>query len=346
MVTYFAIPSIINIAKHKQLYDEPNQRSSHTRRTPSLGGIAIFAGAIFAIIFWSPFSDFGKLKYILCGFIILFLVGAKDDIMPMSPNKRVIAQTLAAAIIVFKTDIYLGSLYGVLGVEQILPIWLAYPFSIFTFLVIINSFNLIDGIDGLAGSLGAVICGTFGCWFLVADHPELATVAFATVGAIVAFLKYNFSPAQIFMGDTGSLLIGLVTAVLVISFIDKNHALPVDTPYRLSAGPVVAIGVMIIPLFDMLRVFITRILRGRSPFQADRRHLHHLLIDYGLSHMKATGLLVSVNILMIILVLSLHNWVNMHVLLLIVAALLAGPTFLLHQNVQRKKQLRERLSPV
>lgn len=337
VITYFAIPSIIDIAEKKKLFDEPNQRSSHTINTPSLGGIGIFAGSFFAIVFWTPFQAFGNLQYILCGFIIVFLVGAKDDFLPMDPLKKMIAQLLAAAIITFKTDVRLGSLYDLLGGDMQLPEWIAIPLSIFTILVIINSFNLVDGINGLAGSLGTVICGTLGCWFFVAGHLELATVAFAMVGAIVAFLRYNFSPAKIFMGDTGSLLIGLASAVLVLSFIDLNYKLPPHINYKLRSVPAVAIGVMIIPLFDTLRVFITRILRGRSPFHADRRHIHHLLVDFGYTHMKATGILVSVNIFFITLVLGLQDVLDIHLLLLLVMGIAMMLTYWLYRANLRKK---------
>lgn len=336
-LTYFAIPAIIHIADTKQLFDEPNARSSHTQKTPALGGIGIFAGAIFSIVYWTPFEAFGNLQYILCAFIIVFLVGAKDDILPIDPYNKIIAQFLAALIIVSKTNVRLDSLYGLFGYTGQLPEWIVIPISVFTILVIINAFNLIDGINGLAGSLGVIICGTLGCWFLVAKHYELTTVAFATVGATVAFLRYNFSPAKIFMGDSGALLLGLASAVLIISFIDLNYALDPTMIYKLHAIPVVAIGVMIIPLFDTLRVFITRLLRGRSPFLPDRRHLHHLLIDYGFSHMRATGILVSVNVFFITLVLALQDFLDMHLLLIVVVSVAIMLTYFLHKATLRKK---------
>lgn len=341
IVTYFAIPSIINIAEKKNLFDVPNQRSSHTRNTPSLGGIGIFAGAIFSIVFWTPFQTFGSLQFILCAFIIVFLVGAKDDVLPMDPYKKMIAQVLAASIIVFKTEVRLTSFYGLFGVTGTLPEWIVIPVSVFTVLVIINAFNLIDGIDGLAGSLGVIICGTLGCWFFVASYWELATVAFAMVGAIVAFLRYNFSPARIFMGDTGSLMIGLASAVLSVAFIELNYQLEPGISYKLNDVPVVAIGIMIIPLFDTFRVFTTRIIRGNSPFKADRRHIHHLLIDYGYSHMRATGILVSVNVFFITLVLGLQDLVDIHLLLLLLILIASVLTYFLHNANVRKKQLAE-----
>ncbi|MCB0634922.1 MAG: undecaprenyl/decaprenyl-phosphate alpha-N-acetylglucosaminyl 1-phosphate transferase, partial [Lewinella sp.] len=187
----------------------------------------------------------------------------------------------AAFILVFKSDIQLHSFYGLFNLHMPLPEWFSSIISLFTILVIVNAFNLIDGINGLAGSIGALIAGTLGTWFYLTGHIEYAIVAFTLVGSIVGFLKYNFSPAKIFMGDTGALLVGLVSAILIIQFIDFNYLMEDSHPYKFHAIPAVAIGIMILPLFDTMRVFVTRVIRGHSPFHADRRHIHHLLVDFG-----------------------------------------------------------------
>jgi len=339
-LTYFTIPSIINIAKEKHLFDEPGERSSHTEKTPSLGGIAIFAGAIFSIVLWTPFQEFGNLQYILCSFIIIFLIGAKDDISPVSPSKKIIGQILAASILVFKSDIELTGLYGFLGMHQELGKITSVLLSMFTILVIINAFNLIDGINGLAGSIGALIAGVLGCWFYMVEQIELAVVAFTITGSVLAFLRYNFTPARIFMGDTGSLLVGIVSSILIIKFIDSNYQLPDGHMYKFEAVPAVAVGIMILPLFDTMRVFITRIIRGGSPFKPDRRHIHHLLIDYGLSHMQATAALVLVNVVFITMVFAGHQFVELHILLiaiLIIASIMTLWLTLAVRKVRQKK---------
>ena len=340
-LTYFILPSIINIAEDKQLYDAPNKRSSHLVSTPSLGGIGIFVGTIFSIVLWTPFEQFGSLQYILCAFIIIFMIGAKDDIAPISPFTKLAGQLLATLILVFKSDIRLAGFYGLFGLhdEWWPPLYLLV--SILTILVIVNAFNLIDGIDGLAGSIAVLIIGTLGAWFFLVGRIELAIVAFATAGAVIAFLKYNYSPARIFMGDTGSLLIGLVSAILVIEFIDHNYYLEDERFHKFGAVPAVAVGIMILPLFDTLRVFITRLLRGQSPLKPDRRHIHHLLIDYGFSHMQATATLVFVNMLFIAFVFTLHGQLNVHLLLLALLALAAAPTYYLHRSVNRKRSLEQ-----
>ena len=338
ILTYFAIPSIISIAHEKKLFDEPDHRSSHKESTPSLGGIAIFSGAIFAFVLWTPFSEFGDLQYILCAFIILFLVGARDDISPLSAKYKLIGQLLAAIILVFKSNIMLTSLYGLFGSTSAFPEWLSVIITIFTMIVIINAFNLIDGINGLAGSIGMLILGTLGVWFYMVGEMGFAAIAFSTVGAIMAFLRYNFTPAKIFMGDTGSLLIGLAASILAIEFIELNYNLPLDNAYKFQGVPAVATGILIVPLFDTIRVFITRLLRGNSPFKPDRRHLHHLLIDYGYSHTKSTLILFFVNMLFICMVFGLHDKMNVHYLFLLELAIAGILTGILHTSVVRKKR--------
>ena len=340
-LTYFAIPSIIHVARVKNLCDEPGERRSHTVSTPSLGGIGIFAGMIFSIILWTPFEAFGDLQYILCAFIIIFLIGAKDDILPISPRVKLIGEIFAATILVFKSNVKITSLYGIFGIT-LLPEPISILLSVFTILVIVNAFNLIDGINGLSGSISTLISITLGIWFYLSDHIALAMVAFALAGAVVAFLKYNFSPAKIFMGDTGSLLVGLVCSILAIKFIELNK---ISEPYGFKAVPAVAIGIMILPLFDTLRVFTMRAIRGRSPFSPDRNHIHHLLIDFGFNHMQATAILVIVNIFFIIIVFTLQDLGSLNLLLLIfgLAILLSASLYL---TVSRRKKRQKQASNV
>ena len=337
-LTYFAIPSIIHIAHQKNLCDEPGERRSHKISTPSLGGIGIFAGVIFSIILWTPFSDFGTLQYILCAFIIIFLIGAKDDIIPMSPYKKLIGQILAAAILVFKADVRLTSLYGIFNIYE-LPAIVSYCFSIFTILVIINAFNLIDGINGLSGSISTLIAITMGTWFILIDQVVMAIVAFALAGATIAFLKYNVTPAKIFMGDTGALLMGLICSILTIQFIELNDGLADTHPWKFHSVPAVAVGILILPLFDTLRVFFTRAMKGKSPLYPDRTHIHHLLLDSGLSHMQATGVLVGVNVLFILIVFSLQD-IGTHLLLVLILGLAGVMSGWLYFKVMRTKKLK------
>lgn len=316
-LTYLAIPSIIHLAHKKNLMDEPGERRSHKVSTPSLGGIGIFAGTLFSIILWTPFNYFGDLQYILCAFIIIFLIGAKDDIDPISPTKKFLGELFAAGILVFRANIRLTSLYGFFGIYQI-PETASIILSVFTIIVIINAFNLIDGINGLSASLGLLITSVLGSWFLMIGSIELSIVAFSLGGALIAFLKYNITPAKIFMGDTGALLLGLVCSILAIKFIELHNDL-VNSPFTFSSAPSIAIAILILPLFDTLRVFLLRLYEGRSPFNPDRKHIHHILIDLGLTHMQATGVLFLTNILFIVLAVMLQDIGNLTLLIVILA---------------------------
>lgn len=333
-LTYLAIPSIISVARKKNLVDEPGERRSHSVSTPSLGGIGIFAGTIFSIILWTPFDVFKDLQYILCAFIIIFLIGAKDDIDPIAPSRKFLGQIFAALIVVYKANIKLTSMYGIFGIYE-LPGFVSIILSVFTIIVIINAFNLIDGINGLSGSIGALIAFTLGSWFLQIDRIDLAIVAFALTGSVIAFLKYNVTPAKIFMGDTGSLLLGLVCSILAIEFIESHRVL-VDSPYAFKAAPSVAVGILILPLFDTLRVFTIRVIGGRSPFSPDRNHIHHLLIDSGLSHMQATGVLLIVNVMFIFLVYKLQAIGTFNLLIVVLLLALFLTSVLSYVSKQKK----------
>lgn len=336
LLTFFAIPSIINIAKVKKLVDMPDERRSHEEATPSLGGIGIFAGLIFSIIMWTPFNVFGDLQYVLCSLIIIFLIGAKDDILPMSPYKKLVGEVFAATILVFKANVKITSLYGIFNIYELDPLFAA-VFSIFIILVIINSFNLIDGINGLSGSIGTLIAVSLGTWFFLVNRIELSLVAFSMAGALMAFLKYNYTPAKIFMGDTGALIVGLICSVLVIKFIEFHREAP-ESLYAFQAAPAVAIGILLFPLYDTLRVFTLRVLKGKSPFYPDRQHIHHMLIDLGLSHMHATAVLVGISAGFLLLVFMCQQVGSFNLILIQLSIAILG-SFLLKAMVnQRQKE--------
>ncbi len=339
-LTYIVIPPIIRVAIKKNLYDVPDARRSHTEITPRLGGVAIFAGTIFSALLWTPFTEYeGNLQFVLCAFILIFLIGVKDDIDSISPSKKLIVEVIVALILFFKADVRISSLYGIGGVEH-LNVFVSALLTVFTIIVIINALNLIDGINGLSGSLAIIITGTLGVWFLLVKRYDLAILALSTAGATSAFLKFNYSPAQIFMGDTGALLLGLICSILTINFIELNAMLDPYHAFRINAAPGVAFGILILPLFDTLRVFITRILRGRHPLLPDRTHIHHLLIDSGLTHMQATATLAGVNIFFIVLVFLIQRYTDNAALIILLlvslASFLAGG---LYYTVQRKIKL-------
>jgi len=298
-ITFLAIPVIIKVAEQKMLFDVPNERKIHVSPVPSLGGLGIFAGFVISCLLTISFHNASEFQFFIAAALVIFFLGIKDDILIISPLKKFIGQVLAAFLIIYKGGVQIKSMYGFLGIYE-LPELFSLLLTYFTVIVIINSFNLIDGVDGLAGSLGFMATFIFGLYFLKIDLLPYATLSFALAGSLAAFLIFNFQPAKIFMGDTGSLLIGLTTAILVIKFINVSSSYGVSFP--LDASPAIGFSILMIPLLDTLRVFGIRIIHRRSPFSPDRNHVHHLLLDRGFTHQKVTMTLVSINIMFIALV--------------------------------------------
>lgn len=338
-ITAFAIPSIIKVAEIKHLFDVPDERKQHKKSVPTLGGMAIFAGMLFAVTFWTDQVQIVELQYIITSLLVLFFIGIKDDLVNLRASKKLMGQILAAAILVHMADVRLTTFYGMFGIRD-LPIWFSYAFSIFTCVVITNAFNLIDGIDGLAGSLGIVGATTFGMWYYFLGMTQYTILCSAMVGSLLAFLWFNRSPAKIFMGDTGSMLIGFVMALLAMKFIESVRVLPRDHDYKILSVPVFTCTILIIPLFDTLRVFLIRMSQGKSPFHPDRNHIHHILIDLGMTHMQATFGLVLFNVSMIFMIFFLQG-VKGEFLLVLILVIPTMTTMLLSRlRANRRNQLK------
>lgn len=301
VISIVSIPQIIMVATKKKLYDTPdNDRKIHLRVIPNLGGIGIFFGFITtASLFIQP-EAFKKWNYIIAASLLLFLVGIADDLISLSPSKKFLTQFIAAFIVVCLADIRLTSLYGVLGVYD-LPYWWSIVFSVVGVIFVTNAVNLVDGIDGLAGSIGALATLSLGLILAGFEHPGAACLAFCLLGGICGFLRYNISPAKIFMGDTGSLLIGFIVSLLCIMSVNSyNEEVALAQIIHKNQGALVlGLSILFVPVFDTFRVFITRLAKGTSPFKADRTHLHHYLLDMGFTHSSAVAVLMTSNILII-----------------------------------------------
>lgn len=303
LITYFAIPVIIQIAKDKKLFDEPDERKVHKVVIPTLGGLGIFAGFIMGSLMGVPANLAEELQFFAAASIVIFFLGMKDDILVLSASKKFIGQLIAAGILIKFGGISINNMHGFLGIYE-LPNIASIVLSLFTIVVITNSFNLIDGIDGLAGSLGLVTTLCFGTYFYLTDHLLYSVLAFALAGSILSFLIYNFSPAKIFMGDTGSLLLGIINSVLVIKFI--NVAANPESKIYFESSAAIGFSILMVPLFDTLRVFGIRLLDRRSPFSPDRNHIHHYLMDLGFSHRRITLTCTLASIVFIALAIALN----------------------------------------
>lgn len=305
-VVLYSTPALIKVAVLKRLIDLPSEdRKVHKRAVPTIGGIIIYAATLFSFSLWyniDDLHDYGEIyesikefKILVATSLVLFFVGVKDDIIGTSPVKKLFANILVGLILVLMGDIRITGLHGVFGVEEI-PQWGSIFLSLFTYIVVLNAMNLIDGVDGLAAGVGLISSTVFGVWFVFSNEYTLASLSFSLSGALLGFLIFNFSPAKIFMGDSGSLIIGMFVCVLSIKLIEYPLQ-NLDTFWVRISKPVFVIAALSYPLIDTLRIFIIRAVKGQSPFAADRNHLHHRLLDCGYSHVKTVIIIYIFSIL-------------------------------------------------
>ncbi|WP_157868213.1 glycosyltransferase family 4 protein [Halobacteriovorax marinus] len=287
------IPSIIKIAKLKHLFDEPDGRKKHKSSIPTLGGIAIFASFLLSTNLNPINISFFNQQYIFSSLAILFFIGIEDDILNTRARKKLVAQIISSLILIFFADIRLSSLHGVFNIYEI-PYSISVIITLITIIGITNALNLIDGIDTLAASIGIFSTLTFGSFFLIIKSYHYSTFAFSLLGSLLAFLYYNRTPARIFMGDTGSLILGMMTSIFSIKAIELS-AINTEIQVNFLSSPAIVISILIVPIADTLRVLIIRLTKGVSPFSPDRNHFHHILTDCGLSHHQSTALLVTIS---------------------------------------------------
>jgi UDP-N-acetylmuramyl pentapeptide phosphotransferase/UDP-N-acetylglucosamine-1-phosphate transferase len=294
LLTFLAVPVVIEIAARNRLFDLPSARKIHKRRISYLGGAAIFAGFLISTMLFVPEETRPEFRFYTSAVVIVFLLGLKDDLSDLSAMNKLIGQLIVASILIFAGGLRLEGMYGLFGLREV-PELFSYALTYATIIVVMNTFNLIDGVDGLATSMGIVSVCVFGVYFAASEQLVFAMMAFSLGGSLIAFLIFNHQPARIFMGDSGSLLIGTVNSILVIRFIhtasDPAAVLP------MNASVAVGFAVLFVPLLDTLRMFTVRLLKGHSPFRPDRNHLHHLLLDRGLTHFQITLTCVLSNLL-------------------------------------------------
>ncbi len=317
-ITAYSIPVIINAARLKGLIDTADsKRKIHVGKIPTLGGVGIFIGIIMAYSIWINNHVAHFYPYLIASLILVFAIGIKDDILVIAPRKKFFLQFLAVVILVVLGGVRLVQVDGMFGLFQELAPSFVITLSIFVFLVIVNSFNLIDGIDGLCGSQALLATLILGLWFYINGHMGETLLAAATTGAILGFLYHNKPPAKIFMGDTGSLIIGFIMATLALRMIKLNGA---STVWVFEKPTMYAFAAMVIPMFDTFRVIFLRLINGDSPFRADGRHVHHCLLKFGYGHAGISIILFAAGILIMYVAYRI-NAINIHYTLLILLGL-------------------------
>lgn len=327
-IGFIVVPKIVSISKKKGLYDYVNERKVHTKQIPRLGGVSFLPALTFSVAFVmglryffgvgvSPnisYSVLIEMLFLLCGFMILYFTGLADDLVNVSFKFKLIAQVLSAILIIL-SGVYINSLHGFLGIHEIHPI-IGYLLTIVLVCFVINAINLIDGIDGLATGLSSIALLSLGIWFWQMNLYVYTMLAVGMLGVIVPFFIYNVfgKRHKIFMGDTGSLLIGFLIAFLSakLCMIVSN-----DSTLEFRNAPTFIFSILFIPLFDAARVFFERMRRGKSPFYPDKTHIHHKFLALGFSHKQAMVTIIIIAIVVILLNYFLSKTLNINTMLLI-----------------------------
>jgi len=275
------VPLVRKMCLKEGYYDLPGERKVHKKPIPRLGGIAIWLGTIFALITVVliqgayPFGN--SISAILVGGTIMFILGMVDDTYGLSAKFKLIVQ-VGAALITFLLGVQINyANLPFMHTPIIFGLW-SLPITLLWVVGLSNAFNFIDGVDGLAGTLGTVSAITLGIIALVIQPPQdtCTLLCFILAGAVMGFLVFNYNPAKIFMGDSGSLFMGFLLATLSIVGVMKSVAVTIFLP----------IFVLVVPIFDICFATTRRLLKGKSPFSADAEHLHHKLLKAGFSHNK------------------------------------------------------------
>jgi UDP-N-acetylmuramyl pentapeptide phosphotransferase/UDP-N-acetylglucosamine-1-phosphate transferase len=312
LIGFLVLPILIKFLRKIQFGDIPGGRKIHDHFTPSMGGIAILSSFFISLAIWGIVDGrINEIWFLLAGIVIIFLVGLSDDIVDLRAYYKLVGQIIAAFIVVNFGQVRVESFYGFLGVEA-LPEYFSFIFSIIVLLAASNAFNLIDGIDGLAGMVSSIALLFLGLWFGWNGLDSYALISFGLLGATLSFLIFNWQPAKIFMGDTGALTLGFAIGALVMVFFKSNESVSPEFFGKFNSPFTMGVALMVYPLFDTVRVFVRRIVSGNHPMKADKGHIHHFLLRSGMSHRKATLVISSVQLTLVVTAILLNsvedNW--------------------------------------
>lgn len=323
------IPQILLIAFQRKLFDIPDERKIHHEVVPRLGGIAFKPVVFFSIFFLLGIDlilghseillEIGKdaqpLFFGICSIMVLYLVGIADDLIRVKYRVKFVMQVLCSALII-AGGVWFNNLYGILGIYN-LPEWLGYLLTVLATVFIINAINLIDGIDGLASGICSISCLFYGVIFFTLGQYIFSMLSFATLGVLTPFFFYNvFGKAEchkkIFMGDTGSLTIGMMLCFLCIKLIQCEPA----EGMRLPNPMILAFSPLIIPCLDVVRVFFHRVRNGKNPFLPDKNHIHHKLMAIGMQQRTVMITIITVSLFFTLGNILLLSYVDINIILL------------------------------
>lgn len=289
------IPKIRKLSLKLNFSDSSNSRSSHDGNVASFGGVAFFLSYVFVLFFAKNLDSSHVSLTLLTSITIMFFTGLLDDLTNLSAKVKFLAQIIAVSFLMTEHDFRILSLHGFMGIYEI-SIYASVFGSMFFLLGLINAFNLIDGIDGLTGITGIIVASFYGFMFYKLGFYFYLTISLATIATLLAFLRFNFSvKRKIFMGDTGSLVIGLVLGLLTFKLLSLKVDAYTSLSFNREQLPLFLISVLFVPLLDTFRVMFLRAIRGVSMFKPDRNHIHHIIVDFGLSHRRASFFIGLIN---------------------------------------------------
>lgn len=320
-VGFLLTPIVISVLRKAKIGDTPGGRKIHKKFTPSMGGIAFMLATYVALAIWGWQYPLPDIRYLLGAIALMFFVGFRDDMVELNPKHKILGQLISVVLVVVVSDIRIKEFHGFLGIEE-LPLVVSYVFSSFVLLALTNAFNLVDGLDGLAGTIAIISLSLLSAWFYVQGLESYALLSFTLLGGILSFMVFNWHPAKIFMGDTGSLALGFSIGSLILAFMEYNSALPEGALLKIEPSFTMGIVLLIYPLYDMARVFTRRISKGKHPMSADKSHVHHFLLRSGLKHNQVALLLGLIQVVLIGLVLGMGNYSDNIVLPLLSAIVL------------------------
>ena len=331
VLTWYFNLKVLWVSQEKNLMKEVNERSSHKNAIPSFGGVAFFLVLVLILSLLQALRTPPTGNHLIIGLTFLFMAGLKDDLVVSSAKLKFVSQLFAAAFIIFSPELQMTTLHGFWGVFAI-PAALGFAIKGLIVVALINAYNLIDGIDGLASVTGIIISLAYALVFYATGHPYFVLVSLTVAGILGAFLRFNFSrdSRKMFMGDGGSMVIGFMIAFLSLKILVMEPYAPLAQQDFVPENRLLfALAVLFIPIFDTLRVIIIRLRSGKTPFEADRNHMHHVLLDNGRTHKQASFLLGGVNLLVI----GLYIWLSQYLkntgltLAMLVVFLLAAVAF-------------------
>lgn len=293
-------PRLVKIAHLKNIVDNPNARKLQQTPVPVLGGVAVFFGIVLGIALASTYVSCTSLMTIVAAMMIMLYTGTMDDLLDLSALLRFAVEIGVVMLLIYANDISINNFNGLWGVD-VIPDTLAIPLTIFASVGIINAINMIDGVNGLSSGYCIMASIAFGSLFYASDNVSMLILAAVSVGSLIPFLFHNVfgKTSKMFIGDGGTLVMGVVMSTFVINILTNGSSVSSSVDSNFGLVPF-TLAVMAIPVFDTLRVMLTRIVRGTSPFHPDKTHLHHLFIDLGFSHAGTTVTIITLNILVIV----------------------------------------------